>query len=130
MISYAIIFVPIAIECMRASQGFFDSPGLGPVAGVLHERGLNIRSCPVDPNSSKILAGAPCRDQAKGDGQTLDEGIPEEAFPWMAAMRAARLIAERAAEQTSGECVYRVRSQQERGDKNQLLERFHFVSPT
>jgi hypothetical protein len=59
----------------------------------------------------------------------MHEGIPEEAFPWMAAMRTARLIAERAAEQTSGECVYRVRSQHERGNKNDLLERFHFVNP-
>ena len=117
MISYAIIFMPIAIECMRASQGFLAGPGLGSVAGAPLERGPAIRSCP-GPNSSKILAGAPCRDEAKGDGQTIHERIPEEAFPWMAAMRAARLIAERAAEQTSGECVCRVRSQQERGDKS------------
>ena len=91
--------------------------------------GLAIRSGRVGPKRSDVLAGAPCRDEAKGDGQTIHERIPEEAFPWMAAMRAARLIAERAAEQTSGECVCSVRSQHERGNKNELLERFHFVSP-
>ena len=110
------------------TQHIFASPGLGPVAGAPFERGLAIRRWPVGPNSSEVLARAPYRDDAKGDGQTIHEGIPEEAFPWMVAMHAARLIAERAAEQTSGECVCSVRSQHERGNKNELLERFHFVS--
>ena len=65
--------------------------------------GLAIRRGLVGPNSSDVVAGAPCQEEAKGDGKTIQEGIPEEAFAWIAAMRAARLIAERATKQTSDE---------------------------
>ena len=78
------------------TQHIFASAGLMPVTGAPLERGLAIRSCPFGPNSSDVLDRAPYRDDAKGKGQTTHEGIPEEAFPWMAAMGAAGLRAERA----------------------------------
>ena len=50
------------------------------MSAIDQERTFTVRakSDPTAGHYAEVLAGAPCREEAEGDGQAMQEGIPEE----------------------------------------------------